>query len=166
MIEFANLDQGQLSTCAIAELNAAILILIEQRIPVTSETIATWCAERLELYAHNRPMRRRTDAPTTIAALGEIRRALGISGVTIAIVPIEVDGARGVVAEIRDAATCAHLDSSGRKRLGDVLGKSADVRALDEAAVICRVRGWKPACAATTPHCGDDACTVHAWPND
>lgn len=141
-VTLAELDRGRLSPDALAELDSAILIAAEQNLPITAETVAAWCADRIERYMAP-PMCKRADAMRHRDALTEIRRGLGIAGVAIAIVPIEVDGVRGVVAEIRDAASCVHIDSTGRKRLGDVAGKSADRRALTEALAICRVRGLR-----------------------
>lgn len=55
---------------------------------------------------------------------------------------IDVSGEPGIVAEIRDAVTGEVLATSGRKRLGVVLGKNASFRAGREAQEMCRVLKW------------------------
>jgi len=141
MIDLDCLRRGQLSELANEQIDEWSAIATEQGIPHDSEQLATWCGQRIALFSRG-PLARRAAAGPMVDALVEIRRALGLAGVHIVVVPIEIDGVRSMVAEIRDGASCAVLDCSGRKRLGEIKGRSADERALDEAMAICRVRGW------------------------
>lgn len=128
-------------------IEEGIGLLSEQQISVTSETIAAWCAERIERFSHP-PLSRRSGAGAMLLQLEMIRDLLGVHGVVISVVSVEVGGVRGVVAEIVDAITCRVIDTSGRKRLGDVGGKGADERAIAEAMAICKVRGLTVVSAA------------------
>lgn len=141
MIQLDQLDRASLTELANEQIADWIALADQQGLPIDSEHLAMWCGERIALYTTG-PLQQRSVALLMASALIEIRRALGMDGVTIVVVPLEHDGVRSIVAEIRDAASCVVLDCSGRKRLGDVRGKSADERALDEAMAICRVRDW------------------------
>lgn len=142
MIALDQLERRLLSEHANELIEEWMALAIEQDLPVTAENLALWTGQRIHLYSSG-PLAKRASATVTVAALAEIRRALGLAGATIAVVSVEHGGVRSIVAEIRDAASCTVLDCSGRKRLGDVAGRSADERALAEAMAICRVRGWQ-----------------------
>lgn len=141
MIDLDQLDRSLLDEFTNVMIDDWRALAEEQGLPLTSEGLAAWCAQRIALYTSG-PLAKRIGAQCMIDSAIGIRRALGMSGVVIIAVPLEHDGIRSIVAEIRDAASCMVLDCSGRKRLGDVAGRSADDRAIAEARAICRVRGW------------------------
>lgn len=141
MIPLDQLDRAQLDMFTNVMIDDWRMLAEEQGLPLTSEGLAQWCAERIALFSYG-PMARREGVSRMVDAAIEIRHALGMRGVVIIAIPLEHDGVRSIVAEIRDAASCVVLDCSGRKRLGDVAGRSADERAIAEAQAICRVRGW------------------------
>lgn len=142
MIDLDQLDRARLDIAVNAMVDDWQAIATEQGLPLTSEGLAQWCAQRIALYSAG-PLAKRATATNMVASAIMIRHALGMRGVVIMVVPIEHDGVRSIVAEIRDAASCQVLDCSGRKRLGDVAGRTADERAVNEALAICRVRGWE-----------------------
>lgn len=151
MIDLDQLDRARLDMFTNCMVDCWQQIATEQGLPLTSEGLAQWCAQRIALYTDG-PLAKRSGAARLADAAVDIRRALGMSGVMIVAVPLEHDGVRSIVAEIRDAASCQVLDCSGRKRLGDVAGRTADERAIAEAQAICRVRGWDIA-----PPCSESA---------